>query len=175
MSVIADAPGKTLMERHEFEALVKLAYDELPPEFKRDMENVTIEVRDFPDERTIREEELDDPYELLGYYHGIPITERGEHYQFALPDRISIYQKPIEAEAAETDQDLYGLVREILEHEIGHYYGMSEEELDIAQGYDPDADDGGEEEDDGRCPGQPKAGDIPSVPRLPPKTTRRFR
>jgi predicted Zn-dependent protease with MMP-like domain len=154
------------MERSEFEQLVQQAYRELPPVFKRDMENVTIEVRDFPDPRTLMAEELDDPYELLGYYHGIPITERGEHYQFALPDRISIYQKPIEAEAAENEQDLYELVCEILQHEIGHYYGMSEDELDIAQGYGPDDDDNTPATPPASCRGRPPA---------PPKTTRRFR
>ncbi len=161
------------MERPEFEKLVQRAYSELPATFKRDLENVTIEVRDFPDARTMAEEELDDPYELLGYYHGIPITERGEHYQFALPDRISLYQKPIEAEAAENNQDLYELVGEILQHEIGHYYGMSEDELDIAQGYGPDDDEETDDDNDDAPPAEPPA---PRCgPPARPKTTRRFR
>ncbi len=72
---------------------------------------------------------------LFGLYQGIPLPERGASYGNALPDRISIYQNPIEEEC-EDEEDIRGCVAETLIHEFGHYFGMTEEEIeDIEEKY----------------------------------------
>lgn len=118
-----------------FEDLVKEALDSLPPEFQEKLSNVSIVVEDFPPQDILREKNLHSPYSLLGLYVGVPQNRRGMGYSFILPDRILIFKKPIEARAS-TPEEIRALVKEVVLHEIGHHFGLSEEELRRAAGDD---------------------------------------
>jgi predicted Zn-dependent protease with MMP-like domain len=121
------------MNRSQFEQLVGEALDNLPPFFQEKLSNVAVVVEDQAPEEVLSEQGLRHPLDLLGLYHGIPQTRRGLGYNFALPDRISIYQKAIEVRAA-TPSEIRALVAEVVEHEIGHHFGLSDEELAQAMG-----------------------------------------
>ena len=93
------------------------------------MQNVAVVVEDEPSADLLEEMEIDPPDTLFGLYHGTPLTERSWSYGNALPDRISIYQRPIE-EACEDDDEIRDCVAETVIHEFGHYFGLSEDEIE---------------------------------------------
>jgi len=142
------------MRREKFEALVQHALRTIPAEFRDRIHNLAIIVEDEPDEQLLDEMEVPPGETLFGLYHGVPITERSWDYGNRLPDRITIYQGP--HERAYDAEDLVTAVGETLIHEIGHYFGMSEEELEqIEEHYwreqtVEDDDDDEEPQDDGR-------------------------
>lgn len=112
------------MTRERFEHLVEEAIAQLPARFRRLMENVVVMVADRPPRgrRSKRSEDL-----LLGIFEGVPRTEKSV-FDTHEPDRIILYQKNIEA-VSETEDDIREEVRLTVLHEIGHYFGLSEEEL----------------------------------------------
>ena len=93
------------------------------------MSNVAILVEDEPSADLLAEMEIDPPDTLLGLYQGVPLTERRWDYGNALPDRILLFQRPLELESEDED-DLVVAIGETLIHEIGHYFGLSEEEIE---------------------------------------------
>ena len=93
------------------------------------MKNIAIVVEDEPSAELLREMEIEPPDTLLGLYQGTPLTERRWDYGNTLPDRILIFQGPHERDAGDED-DLVVAIGETLIHEIGHYFGMSEEEIE---------------------------------------------
>ena len=109
-----------------FERTVKEVVESLPAEIRDRLENVAFIVEDNP--TTIPEEWGDGDHELLGLYHGISQKDRGFWYGNALPDRIIIYQKPLERISSSL-QELKENIRQTVIHEIGHYCGFDEEEL----------------------------------------------
>jgi predicted Zn-dependent protease with MMP-like domain len=132
------------MTREHFRELVTEAIDTIPEDFARAIHNVAIVVEDVPSPGLLREMEMEDG-ELMGLYQGVPLTERGASYGNELPDRITLFKGCIES-ACEGDEDR--IVDEIgmtLIHELGHYFGMSEDEImTIEDQYwygDPDDDD----------------------------------
>ena len=116
------------MDRAKFEGLVADALRSIPHDFRDAMRNIAIVVEDEPSRQLLREMEIEPPDTLFGLYQGTPLTERAWDYGNALPDRILLFQGPHEREA-EDDDDLVISVGETLIHEIGHYFGMSEEEI----------------------------------------------
>lgn len=116
------------VSRDEFEDIVSKALDELPKRFRDQLENIAIVVEDFPPLEIMRELELKSPLGLLGLYQGIPLKHRGTRYGNVLPDRIVIYQRPIEARVR-TREELIIRIRRTLMHEIGHFFGLAESEL----------------------------------------------
>ena len=120
-------------DEQTFLELIQQAVDLLPDEFRDRMENVEIEVLPLADPDTCRKMGIGNPYNLLGLYHGVPLTER--HVEGAYwPDHITIYQKSIEA-ASEDQPDAVERIRVTVLHEIGHFFGMTEDDLRRA-GYD---------------------------------------
>ena len=117
------------MNRGAFERLVHEALGTIPRDFRDAMNNLAIVVEDEPAVELLHEMEIDPPDTLLGLYQGIPLTERRWDYGNALPDRILLFQGPIEREAEDED-DLVVAIGETLIHEVGHYFGMSEEEIE---------------------------------------------
>lgn len=105
------------LSRAEFEGLVAEALDEIPPELARHMDNVVIVVEDEPPEPG-----------LLGLYHGIPLTERGDWYAGVLPDHISIYANEI-CRICDTVEDVIEEVKITVVHEIAHHFGITDERL----------------------------------------------
>jgi predicted Zn-dependent protease with MMP-like domain len=117
------------VERAKFERLVAEALADIPRDFRDAMQNIAIAVEDEPSAALLAEMEIDPPDTLFGLYQGTPLTERGWQYGNALPDRILLFQGPHEREAEDED-DLVVSIAETLIHEIGHYFGMSEEEIE---------------------------------------------
>lgn len=120
------------MEIEEFEILVGEALDGMPEEFLRHMDNVEIIVEEWPSRDDLLEVgfEPTDRRALLGLYHGIPTTERGNHYYMVLPDRISIYKGPIENFVGPDPEAIKEQVRRTVIHEIAHYYGIDDDRLE---------------------------------------------
>ncbi len=117
------------MTRSEFEAYVKEAVETIPLRFRRAVKNLAIVVENEPSDTTLSEMEIEPPDSLFGLYQGTPLTERTWGYGNTLPDRITLYQAPIE-EASENEDDLVVCIGETLIHELGHYFGLSEEEIE---------------------------------------------
>lgn len=109
-----------------FDDLVDQALDSLPEGIARAMQNVAIVVEDEPPAYVL--EELDDDSVLFGFYHGVPLTERGDYNQ-VLPDKISIFRGPIEREC-DTPDEIREEVRRTVIHEIAHHFGIDEDRLD---------------------------------------------
>lgn len=109
------------MDRRHFEKLVEETLDRLPEYFRARLTNIAILVEDRPPHAEKR------GGLLLGLFHGIPLTEKST-FQMALPDRIIIYRKNVEA-ICSTDDEIRQEIRATLLHELGHYFGLSEEEL----------------------------------------------
>ena len=132
------------MTRAEFEQCVKEAVATIPPKFRRAVSNLAIVVEDEPTDALLEEMEIEPPDSLFGLYQGTPLTERTWGYGNTLPDRITLYQGPIE-DASENDDDVVVCIGETLIHELGHYFGLSEEEIEeIEERYwrgDAEADD----------------------------------
>lgn len=120
------------MQRNAFEKLVADALAGLPRRFRGAMKNLAIIVEDEPSAALLREMEVEPPDTLLGLYQGTPLTERGWDYGNALPDRILIFQGPHERDA-DDEADLVVSIGETLIHEIGHYFGLSEEEIEAIE------------------------------------------
>ena len=93
------------------------------------MHNVVIDVEPLPSRLDCRELGIDDPTELLGLYHGVPLTERSIEEASFGPDRITIYQRSIEA-ICESREDVIEQVRTTVLHEIGHHFGLDEDDLE---------------------------------------------
>jgi predicted Zn-dependent protease with MMP-like domain len=116
------------MRYEDFMKVVEQAFEHLPDQFKEGIENLSVTVEDYPSPDIVEEMELGSKHELLGLYQGTPLTARGSWYGMApvVPDRIFLYQKNIEREGREKLEET---IRETLIHEIGHYFGMSEDEI----------------------------------------------
>jgi predicted Zn-dependent protease with MMP-like domain len=117
------------MTREAFSELVEEALQEIPRRFRLAMKNVAVVVEDEPPAHVLDEMEIGPDDTLFGLYQGTPLPQRGWGYGNTLPDRISIYQGPIE-EACETDEEIRDCVAETVIHEFGHYFGMSEQEIE---------------------------------------------
>jgi len=116
------------MQREKFEALIGRAIDNLPPEFQCKLENVDIVVEDWPTPRQLRQARLRRPGQLLGLYQGVPQTRRGRGYGLVLPDKISIFQKSIEAQCRFGNR-IEKVIEEVVRHEIAHHFGLDEKTL----------------------------------------------
>ncbi len=124
------------MTRDHFKTLVDEALESIPENFRAALQNIAIVIEQEPTPAQLRELELDSPDDtLLGLYEGTPLTERGWGHGNVLPDKITLFQGPIEDDS-ETEDDVVVAIGETLIHEIGHYFGLSEEEIeDIEERY----------------------------------------
>ena len=121
------------MTRRQFQALADEAFLAIPKRFRSRMRNIVIVVEDEPDPELLRDMDIEPPDTLFGLYHGVPLTERGWGDGNRLPDRIVIYQGPLER-ACEDDEDaLFDEVCATIIHEAGHYFGLSEEEIEAIE------------------------------------------
>jgi predicted Zn-dependent protease with MMP-like domain len=111
------------MERSEFEKVVEEAMEQLPDEFARNLENIDITIEDTPARQKAGAKLL-----LLGLYQGVPLEKRSHYYAGALPDKITLYQRNIEAVCG-TKEEMVEQIKRTLLHEIGHYFGISDKRL----------------------------------------------
>jgi predicted Zn-dependent protease with MMP-like domain len=117
------------MNRRKFEELVDRALRKLPRPFKERIANVAVVVEDWADEDTLREMGIEPPDTLYGLYRGVDLTRRDTSYGNVLPDTIHIYQGPIEEDCAD-EQDMAELIRDVVIHEVGHYFGLDDETME---------------------------------------------
>jgi predicted Zn-dependent protease with MMP-like domain len=117
------------MTSREFERLVDEAVASIPADFRREMRNLALVIEDEPPPELLAEMEIEPPDTLYGLYQGTPLTEREWSHETLLPDRITLYRGAIEADGPDPD-DIRAAIAETLIHEIGHYFGLSEEEIE---------------------------------------------
>jgi predicted Zn-dependent protease with MMP-like domain len=118
------------MNDEEFDAVVAEALDGLPLEFAELMSNVAIQVREAPDIATLESLDLDPRHDtLFGLYTGVPLDERGGWYGNVLPDVIVLYRRPLLA-SCRSRANLIRQIQLTLLHEIGHHFGLSDDEMD---------------------------------------------
>ena len=117
------------MTRREFESLVDSALRKLPRAFREKLANVALVVEDWADDDTLDEMGIEPPDTLYGLYRGVDLTRRDSSYGNVLPDTIHIYQGPIEADCADREE-MADLVRDVVVHEVGHYFGLDDETMD---------------------------------------------
>lgn len=124
------------MDPEAFARLVSRALESLPEEFLERLENVQMDVEQWPSREDLAEAGLrpGDRGVLLGLYHGVPLTGRGSQY-VALPDRITIYQGPIESAVGVDEAEIESQVRRTVVHEIAHYYGIDDDRLEELGAY----------------------------------------
>jgi predicted Zn-dependent protease with MMP-like domain len=118
-----------MVRRWHFERLVAEVLDELPRRFRRRLRNIAVVVESEPSQELLKDMGLWPHGTLLGLYRGVPLPRRGFSYGNVLPDRISIYQKPLEAMCRTTD-DLKTAIRDTVMHEIGHYFGLDDAQIE---------------------------------------------
>ena len=117
------------MTREQFQRLVVEAIALIPKRFRREMKNLALVVEDEPAPDLLAEMEIEPPDSLFGLYQGTPLPERTWAFGNNLPDRITLFQRPIEEDCEDGD-DVRAVIGETLIHEVGHYFGMSEEEIE---------------------------------------------
>ena len=113
----------------EIEALARRALASLPEAFAEHLGDVVLLVEDFADDETLKAMEIEDPFDLTGIYEGIPLTERSVDHSGTLPDRIRLFRRPILDEWADGNDTLEHLVAHVLIHEVGHHFGLSDEDM----------------------------------------------
>jgi len=121
------------LTRKQFEETVVVALKGLPKFIKRKMENVDVVVERQASQEVLNEMGLRSPSELLGLYQGVPLGRRGFYYGNVLPDKITLFQRPIES-ICQTSEEVRAKVREVVIHEVGHYFGLDDEKLRELEG-----------------------------------------
>ena len=116
------------MNSETFEKLVERAIETLPGEFRDRMENVVIAVQDYADAALLAKARVKRREALLGLYEGVPLTKRSTRYGLVVPDRISIFQKPIES-LCNNDDEIAAEVQKVVIHELAHHFGISDARL----------------------------------------------
>ena len=123
------------MEREKFEALVARAISGLPAEFQDRLENVDVVVEDWPAPQQLRKAKLRGHGNmLLGLYEGVPLTKRDRAYGLVLPDKITIFQKPVEA-MCRSEKQIEREIQQVVQHEIAHHFGISDARLEELEAY----------------------------------------
>lgn len=116
------------MKKERFEKLVEAALKQVPKKFKRYIENLVVIIEDVAPEEVYDRTRASRSHSILGVYHGVPLKHRGPYYGNIPPDVITIYQKPI-VQLCASEEEIKQKVREVVLHEIGHYFGLSERQL----------------------------------------------
>ena len=117
------------MDRERFERLVARAVEALPEEFITRLENIDVVVEDYPTQSQLARVGLRRRQTLLGLYEGVPLTRRGAHYGLVPPDKITIFQKPIEAKCRYS-AEITAEIKRVVQHEIAHHFGIGDARLE---------------------------------------------
>jgi predicted Zn-dependent protease with MMP-like domain len=113
----------------EIEAIARATLRALPEPFAQSLDDVVLLVEDFADDETLAAMAIDDPFELSGIYEGVPLTERSVEQSGTLPERIRLFRRPMLDEWAGSDDTLEHLVAHVLVHEVGHHFGLSDDDM----------------------------------------------
>jgi predicted Zn-dependent protease with MMP-like domain len=117
----------------ELEGLALDALSVIPEPLRAHVGNVAIQVEEFPDEDVVRDMELETPFDLLGLYQGISLDRQSLHDIRHDVDRIFLYRRPLLDYWCETGEDLRHLIRHVLIHEIGHHFGLSDDDMEALE------------------------------------------
>jgi len=120
------------MEKTEFEKLVQEGIELIPEKFLAKLENVALVIEEEPTNEQIGKLKLRKNFTLFGLYEGVPQTKRGPNYGMALPDKITIFQWPIE-QFAHSDDEIREIVKNTVWHEIAHHFGSDEKRVREAE------------------------------------------
>ena len=113
----------------EIEAIARATLRALPEPFAQSLSDVVLLIEDFADDETLEAMEIEDPFGLTGIYEGVPLTERSVEQSGTLPERIRLFRRPILDEWAGSNDMLEHLVAHVLIHEVGHHFGLSDEDM----------------------------------------------
>ena len=117
----------------EIEALALEAYAQLPPEFRALSGEIRFHVADFPDDEVVEAMNLESPFDILGLFEGRPVAAMAVSSTGEMPNRILLYRRPILDYWAEHEETLGTLVSHVLIHEIGHHFGLSDEDMEALE------------------------------------------
>ena len=124
------APDQTLAPTAQaIEDIALATLEALPPEFRAHLGEVVLIVEDFADDETLAALGIEHPLDLSGIYHGRPVGEKSSSDSGAVPDRIHLYRRAILEEWIETGVTLGDLVSHVMIHEIGHHFGLSDDDM----------------------------------------------
>jgi predicted Zn-dependent protease with MMP-like domain len=121
--------GPRAPSAQQIEDIARATLASLPPEFAAHLSDVVLIVEDFADDETLNALGIEDPFELTGVYHGRPVGEKSSMESGSLPDRIHLYRRAILDEWVERGEALDVLVRHIVIHEVGHHFGLSDDDM----------------------------------------------
>ncbi len=114
----------------ELEVMAEAAFARLPRRFRDMCGNMVIRVEDFPTDEVLEELEAESEFDLLGLFQGVGLAQGGESVPFAMPNMIHLYRRPILDYWAEHDETLGRIVSHVLIHEIGHHFGLSDDDME---------------------------------------------
>jgi len=116
------------VSEEEFQHYMEKALESIPEAFSEKMDNIVFIIEPYPSENDLARLGLNDRRQLLGLYSGIPYTHRNTGYMGTMPDRIILFQKNIES-LCRTEEQLVDKIKEVVIHEVAHYFGMDDEEI----------------------------------------------
>jgi len=126
----ADWPSLKAPDLDAFERMAEEAYAALPDGFRALCRGLVVRVEDFPDDETLRELDCEGPFDLLGLFRGVGLAQGGAGLQTGqFPNMVWLYRRPILDYWAEHDETLGSIVTHVLVHEIGHHFGLSDEDM----------------------------------------------
>jgi predicted Zn-dependent protease with MMP-like domain len=117
----------------DIDRLAQAAVEQLPDLFRRHLANVLLRIEDFPDDEVMAAMELESPYDILGLYWGHHVGHPGAGETGALPPTIFLYRRPLLDEWANGEDSLEHLVTHVLVHEVGHHFGLSDDDIDAIE------------------------------------------
>jgi len=129
----ADTPPEDDPSLDDLDAMAGEALAAVPEAFRRHLGGLVIRVAEWPDDDVLEEMGFESPYDLLGLYQGIALTERSVNEVAPPVDMIFLYRQPILAYWEDTGFDLRDIVRNTLVHEIGHHFGLSDAEMEALE------------------------------------------
>lgn len=113
----------------DFERLARAALARIPEPFAEHLRGVVLRIEDWPDDETLDAMGIDNAFELTGLYEGLPVGDKTASLGGEMPDRITLYRRPLLDEWAETGVDLGQLITHVVVHEVGHHFGLSDEQM----------------------------------------------
>jgi predicted Zn-dependent protease with MMP-like domain len=118
----------------DFEALATAAFDNLPAEFRTMTGEIQIRIADFPDDDVIDDMELDSEFDILGLFQGVGLAHDSAAAQTGqMPNMVWLYRRPILDYWAEHEESLGAVVTHVLVHEIGHHFGLSDDDMEAIE------------------------------------------